>query len=631
MNVASQRMGPYFLILLHRLGTSDKTRHGLGWLPLWLAIAIGGALLAAPAAAQRSRPAGMLAGSLRLDSLHRRLRRPGVADTTRVKLLIACSQLLMGSNVDSARWYSERAVALARRRGFGWGEGYGLVTLAAAQYYASNYAGAQISFEGALRALGPRGMPELLGHAYLGMGNVATELHNAAAAQRYFAQAQRCYAAGKPRFVSGEQLVLYNRANGYLDARRPNQARPLVREGLRLLRAFPTVGRLAKFQLLLGQVQQLEHHPVSAASTWQAAVRRSQADHDVEAEGEAWTFLSEQAQRQRRYSAQLTSARRAAALFHRLGEPDQEAVALLLQADALAALHRPEAYDTLRRYTALRDTLLDQQRLEAVATAQARFDQAAQQNRIRVLEQQQRIADLETAQRTLRNRVLLGGAATVSLLLAALGRWAYRRRQAARDAALRTRLAADLHDDVGGLLTQISLESALLEEGRYAPAQQQARLHRVAEASRTAARQMRDVVWSVDARNDSFASLLDQMHDYAHEVLAPAGIELSFEADPALKARPLGPLARQSVYLIFKEALHNVAKHAQAGEVRVSLRPAAAGLRLEVRDNGRGRPAGEPTGGQGLRNMRMRAEAVGGRVHYDDAGPGFGLVAVLPV
>lgn len=246
-------------------------------------------------------------------------------------------------------------------------------------------------------------------------------------------------------------------------------------------------------------------------------------------------------------------------------------------------------------------------------------------------EQQVLLLEKDRALSRIRQQGALAALALAGLLLAGLGTWAYRRRQATRDAALRTRLAADLHDDVGGLLTQISLESALLEEGQYAPAQQQARLGRVAEASRRAARQMRDVVWSVDARNDTFASLLDQMHEYAHEVLAPTGTELSFDTDPSLKARPLRPLTRQSLYLIFKEALHNVAKHAQASEVRVSLRPAAAGLRLEVRDNGRGGPGGEPAASHGLRNMRMRAEAVGGTLHYDSAGPGFGVVALLPV
>jgi signal transduction histidine kinase len=579
--------------------------------------------------AQPVQPNGLPQGMTDPDSLWAWVHRPGLADTTRVLLLAACAASYADQNLDSALAYSAQAVRLARRSHFSRGLVSGLSVQAASYYYASDYPAAQRSFEQGLRAARAIGNFKEVGHAYLGLGNVAHELHDEPASQAYFAQAQHAYARHTPRYKKGEVLVLYNRVNGYLDTRNAAAARPLLHQAFGLLPS-PPPPFAANLWLQLGTIQQLQHQPDSARATWQHAARLAQASHYLQAEATARQHLAELAEQQHQYPLALAHAQNATRLFRTLGDPERLADALRTQAAALAALHRPGAYDTLLRYTALLDTVFNQQRLEAVATAQARFSQAEQQARIRALEQQQRIVRLEAAQRSFRSQVLLAALALAALLLAGLGTWAYRRRQAARDAALRTRLAADLHDDVGGLLTQISLESALLEEGSYAPAQQQARLHRVAEASRTAARQMRDVVWSVDARNDSFASLLDQMHEYAHEVLAPTGTELSFETDPTLKTRPLRPLARQSLYLIFKEALHNVAKHAQASEVHVRLALTAAGLRLEVRDNGQGSPGAAPAASHGLRNMRMRAEAVGGTVQYDTAGPGFGVVAVLP-
>jgi signal transduction histidine kinase len=86
---------------------------------------------------------------------------------------------------------------------------------------------------------------------------------------------------------------------------------------------------------------------------------------------------------------------------------------------------------------------------------------------------------------------------------------------------------------------------------------------------------MRDVVWSVDAQNDSLPALLDRMRDHAHEVLPPPSVEVDFFVTRTCRPEPLS-LARQHLYLIFKEALHNVVKHAQASRVTIRLAARAA-------------------------------------------------------
>jgi signal transduction histidine kinase len=200
-----------------------------------------------------------------------------------------------------------------------------------------------------------------------------------------------------------------------------------------------------------------------------------------------------------------------------------------------------------------------------------------------------------------------------------------------REAALRTQIAADLHDDVGSLLTQISMEATLLHEGVYPANQQAARLEQVAVVSRRAARQMSDVVWSIDARNNSILSLLDRMRDHAYEVLPAAGVELDFVVEPELRALALPSPLRQSLYFIFKEALHNVVKHAHAQLVTVRLTRVGQCVRLDVRDDGRGCVGEPPPARHGLRNMRMRAEQVGGQISYDARPPGFAVGVELPL
>jgi len=289
------------------------------------------------------------------------------------------------------------------------------------------------------------------------------------------------------------------------------------------------------------------------------------------------------------------------------------------------ALHRldyPAAYAALAHERALQDSLrtLDNRQLTETLRNEYEIDQA--QAQLEALRREGEVLRLRRQQQTLATVlgtvVLLGGAGLV------LG--AYRRRQLRRELALRSRLSADLHDEVGGLLTQISLQTNLLGAGLYPPAEQQAQLAEVAAASRAAAAQLQDVVWGYDAHNDLAASLPDRMRDYAHELLGSADTTVAIEAAPALAARTLPVETRRAVYLIYKEALHNVAKHARAARhVAVALALDGPALMLTVADDAPA-PAQPPrASGHGLRNMAQRAQAVGGT-----CAAGFGAVPGQP-
>ena len=197
--------------------------------------------------------------------------------------------------------------------------------------------------------------------------------------------------------------------------------------------------------------------------------------------------------------------------------------------------------------------------------------------------------------------------------------------------ALRQRLAADLHDDVGNLLTQISMHSSLLRETPHTPAQTAARLDALAAASRQAGQQMSDVVWGLDAGPLRLGQLLDRMRDHAQEVLPPAGLDVRFRVPPGLPDPELAPVLLHNLYLIYKEALHNVVKHAQATTVTVQLAAAAAGLTLTVADDGRGHDGRPRPGGRGLASMQSRAQAVGGTVRYVPQAAGFAVVLAVPL
>jgi signal transduction histidine kinase len=191
---------------------------------------------------------------------------------------------------------------------------------------------------------------------------------------------------------------------------------------------------------------------------------------------------------------------------------------------------------------------------------------------------------------------------------------------------------------VGTLLSQISLQSGLLREGLADGAGQRQQLGQISEASRSAVRQLNDVVWSLDAHNDHLPDLLNRMRDYAYDVLGAAGLEVKFVFPAELPGQRLPVLLRRNLYLIYKESLHNAVKHANgATAVTVSLRldtGSPAQLVLEIIDNGRG--AASVLGhvrrsGHGLRNIQARAQALGGTASVSGGPAGFRVSVVVPL
>lgn len=177
---------------------------------------------------------------------------------------------------------------------------------------------------------------------------------------------------------------------------------------------------------------------------------------------------------------------------------------------------------------------------------------------------------------------------------------------------LRSRLSRDLHDDIGSTLSSINILSTVArrkaEAGDEAGAA--ASLIGISERTQRLMRNMSDIVWSVDPERDTLEELLARMREFGAAVLEPKGIDLRFEAHGDLEGT-LPPALKSNLYLIYKEAVNNAAKHAHATEVAVSFIHADNRLRMTITDNGKAMAAGDgegsPGGGNGLRNMSMRA------------------------
>ncbi|MEQ1859287.1 MAG: sensor histidine kinase [Chthoniobacteraceae bacterium] len=224
---------------------------------------------------------------------------------------------------------------------------------------------------------------------------------------------------------------------------------------------------------------------------------------------------------------------------------------------------------------------------------------------------------------TTRN-VLIGSGAIVGIMLGALGRLhAQRRRERAAQRraseavlAERSRLARDMHDQLGANLTQISISSQLVKLDP--PGAVAGHAEEISAVARDTIESLDQIVWAVNPRHDTLASLIEYLDKFAVRFLTSSGIAAKVEIPHDLPPLPLGSNVRHHLFLVVREALNNVVKHAGASTVWLNVEMNGGVLRASVRDDGRGFQQSEvEADSNGLRNMRERMAEIGGDCRID--------------
>jgi ligand-binding sensor domain-containing protein/two-component sensor histidine kinase len=191
---------------------------------------------------------------------------------------------------------------------------------------------------------------------------------------------------------------------------------------------------------------------------------------------------------------------------------------------------------------------------------------------------------------------------------------------------VRTRIASDLHDDIGASLVRIAMlsEVAKRQDGGVRPASAR-RLTQIADEARTLVDSMSDIVWAIDPRRDDFLSVVERVRSFAADTLGEAGVRWQMSAAPQLAGQRLTPEQRRALYLIFKEAINNIARHAACHQASCRITFEHATLVALVEDDGRGLPSERDDngrGGRGLPSMKARAAALGGQLEIESRTTG---------
>jgi signal transduction histidine kinase len=236
-------------------------------------------------------------------------------------------------------------------------------------------------------------------------------------------------------------------------------------------------------------------------------------------------------------------------------------------------------------------------------------------------------------ERSIRWTIGMGGLTILLVSFLVFSRMQLKRRIMHQNALfeVRNNIAKDLHDEIGSTLTSINILSVISEKSlAQAPEKTQHMLEQISAQSRAIQQKMSDIVWAIRPDSEKIEALSARMREFAAKTLEPKGISIQFDVEETMMAKSLSLESRKEVLLIFKEAIHNIIKHAGATQVSVRWVRTTNRYLLDIADNGTWKGSPESTG-TGLRSMRERALVIGGSLRVEPGPSGTRIALEIPI
>jgi two-component system, NarL family, sensor kinase len=656
------------------------------WKVVWRRFWLVGALLVAVAMATSSQ-AQMLMG-LDRDSLRAVLRHQP-DDTVKVQTLITTGQQFENSNQDTAIVYYKAAKALSDKLGYPAGVLMYFANITAVLNVQGKYAESRKLNEEAVRIASRHGLRMQLGKAYANLGAVCQYQEDYRAAIDYYLKALPIVKSfGQDQAVA----MLYSNLCGlYRNLRQPEKALAYAQQALALGESLHDPYATGNACINLGNALKDLNRIDEAIAHYQRTLKIGQEVFDLTMRETALINLGEAYMKQDLVVQYMDAFMQALPLTDSLQdvsgkafvykgiatglfqqhkfdgaeayieqglvyarEHDQKEIMsalYLLLSDVQLVLGRYDAADRFReRHDSLNHVLLNETLFKDVQELETAYKVGEQRNELlqKDLLLQQQAA--ETAQ----HRFWLIAAIVVCVLMLVLLVLAvlfYRQRRELHRAAVQTlkteqeairlkatldgqvqerqRISEELHDDLGGGLTSMLFISRALRQAPEEHATLSAKMETIASKLID---KMNEIIWAMSHENDSLADLVAYIRVQADDMLKNADLQFTCQIHAPIPDIQLSQHDRHQIYLVVKEALHNIVKHARASAVTIDFHSFTP-LRVSIRDNGRGLSAApDALMGNGLRNMQKRARELRGALHvFGDNGTVVQLETVLPV
>ena len=292
----------------------------------------------------------------------------------------------------------------------------------------------------------------------------------------------------------------------------------------------------------------------------------------------------------------------------------------------------PAALEHFKLHALYKDSILNEETSKQTSQLKIQYETEKKDKEIALLNNDKELKEEQIEkQKLLRNGLIIG-----SLLLIIAGVFIFRtiqlRRKLEKQQAVaqeRKRISADLHDDVGSTLSSIRIMSTVAENN---PQQSAEMVKKISENSKRMLENMGDIVWTENPDHDSFTEMLARMNQYASQALESKGIRFNIVTGGVSENIQLASEHRRNFYLIFKEAVNNVAKYSDCTEANIVISRNGKLISMKIMDNGKGFAQENGTAGNGLKNMRRRAATIHGELKISSsAGKGTTVELQMPV
>ncbi|MFT3945481.1 MAG: ATP-binding protein [Agriterribacter sp.] len=286
----------------------------------------------------------------------------------------------------------------------------------------------------------------------------------------------------------------------------------------------------------------------------------------------------------------------------------------MLVANAMAQKDYRKAYTYMESLQSIRDTLLNEKTEMALADAEAKYKLGEKQQELELANAEKKPQAADASRQKTGKLIILFSAIGLLLIAALLfNRYKLKKELEKHNLLLeeRTRIGRELHDDLGGGLSTIRLMTEMIKDPQFGL--NGSYLDNISFKSGELIQNMNEIVWSLNNSNDNIAGMIVYIRQYAGTFLEDANIHLSFHQPQTIPAVEVVGHTRRHIFLVVKEALHNIVKHSGAGEVSIDI-SIDNYFTVSIADNGKGiSNVQKEAPGNGLRNMQQRIAVLKGQ------------------
>jgi signal transduction histidine kinase len=272
-----------------------------------------------------------------------------------------------------------------------------------------------------------------------------------------------------------------------------------------------------------------------------------------------------------------------------------------LLSDVYDIENRPDStLKYLRMVVGLRETLFNRERMMSIQSLHHK--------------EQERQKEVAESKSKLRSRFVMYLILVAFIGLLLLTGIVLRNKRQKQLQSMRNSIATDLHDEIGSNLTNISILTTLSKSNLSRPDQANNFLQRISEEVSSSSQALDDIIWSVNTNHDTLEETVARMRRYAAELFDAANIRYDLQLDPAFEEKKLIMEQRRDLYLLYKEAVNNIFKHAEAKQVIIKVALSQRQLMLTIKDDGKGFETGKESTRHGLKGMTERVKKWKGKI-----------------